>query len=225
MADEPNAAAPAAGAPPAAEGGATPPAPESLLGGAPPAADAGQGGANAGTEPNKEGADPASQTGKDGAQPEGAPEKYEFTAPEGVTFDQALLGKFEPLAREMNLNQANAQKLVDLYAEAQAGNTQALAENWAKQGQTWLSEVKADPEIGGEKLPQTIRNIEAVQKTFGTPKLTESLKAMGLDNHPELVRFFNKVGSQMVEGSFVHGGHDAKGSKSYAQAFYPDMNP
>jgi len=217
MAEETTATAPTEGT------GGTPAQGEnvSLLGGT-PVPDAGSG-ANAGTESNQEGSTAGEQTGQD-AKPQGAPEKYEFKAPEGMTLDQALIGEFEPLAREMNLNQESAQKLVDFYAKAQGDQTKALADNWTKQGQNWLVEVKADPEIGGEHLSQTLKNIEAVQAKFGTPKLTEGLKSMGLDNHPELVRFFSRLGAAMGEGSFVHGDPSTP-KPTFAQRMYPGMKP
>ncbi len=46
----------------------------------------------------------------------GAPEKYEFKAPEeGQELDKGALEVFEPIARELNLNNEQAQKLVDVY--------------------------------------------------------------------------------------------------------------
>lgn len=47
--------------------------------------------------------------------PPGAPEKYAFTAPEGQELDTSALAQFEPVARELNLTQEQAQKLVDVY--------------------------------------------------------------------------------------------------------------
>ncbi|MDF6396825.1 peptidase, partial [Escherichia coli] len=39
---------------------------------------------------------------KGGDKPEGAPEKYEFQAAEGVELDTEALKEFEPVARELN---------------------------------------------------------------------------------------------------------------------------
>ncbi len=48
----------------------------------------------------------------------GPPEEYEsFKMPEGLIIDQTMLDKFLPIARELNLTQVQAQKLVDLYSE------------------------------------------------------------------------------------------------------------
>ncbi|MCV5473515.1 peptidase, partial [Escherichia coli] len=61
----------------------------------------------------KEGDQPAEK--KEGDKPEGAPEKYEFQAAEGVELDADALKDFEPVARELNLTNEQAQKLVDAY--------------------------------------------------------------------------------------------------------------
>ena len=71
-------------------------------------------------EPGKEGDNPSGNKPKEGdnkdKKPDGAPEKYEFKPAEGQELDETALKEFEPIARELNLNQEQAQKFVDLYA-------------------------------------------------------------------------------------------------------------
>ena len=56
---------------------------------------------------------------KDQDKPEGAPEQYaEFALPEGFQVDTAVMDEFKGLAKELNLPQATAQKLVDLQAKS-----------------------------------------------------------------------------------------------------------
>jgi hypothetical protein len=52
----------------------------------------------------------------DPEKPEGAPEKYNLGR-KGVELDQEALKGFEPLARDRNLTNEQAQKMVDLYGE------------------------------------------------------------------------------------------------------------
>ncbi len=59
---------------------------------------------------------------------EGAPEKYEFTVGEGVELDTEALKDFEPVARDLNLTNEQAQKLVDAYPKILAGVQQRQAE-------------------------------------------------------------------------------------------------
>ncbi|MGU4637276.1 peptidase, partial [Escherichia coli] len=81
---------------------------------------------------------------KDGDKPEGAPEKYEFQAAEGVELDTEALKEFEPVARELNLTNEQAQKLVDAYPKILAGVQQRQAEAWQKTTEQWAADVKAD---------------------------------------------------------------------------------
>ena len=43
----------------------------------------------------------------------GAPESYAFNAPEGATLDEAVTGAFGEVAKELNLTQDGAQKVLD----------------------------------------------------------------------------------------------------------------
>ena len=54
--------------------------------------------------------------GEQEKKPEGAPESYEFKAPEGTQFDDAVIGAFSEVAKELNLPQDQAQKVLDKMA-------------------------------------------------------------------------------------------------------------
>lgn len=149
---------------------------------------------------------------------EGAPEKYEFTAAEGVDLDTEALKDFEPVARELNLTNEQAQKLVDAYPKILAGVQQRQAEAWQAQTEEWAATVKADKEIGGDKLTANLGVAQRALDTFGTPALKEYLNGTGLGNHPELVKAFVKVGKAMSEDGVVTG--KESGQRSAAEVLY-----
>lgn len=154
-------------------------------------------------------------------KPEGAPEKYEFKAGEGVELDQEALKGFEPLARELNLTNEQAQKMVDLYGEKLLPQIQKQqTEAWQKTTEQWAADVKADKEIGGDKLVSSLSVAQRALDQFGTPELKEYLNATGLGNHPELVKAFVKIGKSMSEDRVVTGGNQSGGS-DLISAFYP----
>lgn len=157
-------------------------------------------------------------------KPEGAPEKYEFKAGEGVELDQEALNGFEPLARELNLTNEQAQKMVDLYGEKLLPQIQKQqTEAWQKTTEQWAADVKADKEIGGDKLVSSLSVAQRALDQFGTPELKEYLNATGLGNHPELVKAFVKIGKSMSEDGMVTGSKTT--TQSVAQRMYPNMNP
>ncbi|MEG5871089.1 peptidase [Enterobacter ludwigii] len=149
---------------------------------------------------------------------DGAPEKYEFTAGEGVELDTEALKDFEPVARELNLTNEQAQKLVDAYPKILAGVQQRQAEAWQKQTEGWAETVKADKEIGGDKLTANLSAAQRALDQFGTPELKEYLNATGLGNHPDLVKTFVKIGKAMSEDGMVDGSN--QGQRSAAEVLY-----
>lgn len=136
----------------------------------------------------------------------GAPEQYEdFTFPDGVVVDEEALGDFKNVAKELNLDQAGAQKVAEIGAK--------LAANWANQAQaqfqatldTWVSEVKADKEIGGEALPENLAAAKRALAVYGTPALQTLFNESGFGNNPEVIRFAYRVGKTLKEDTVVTG--------------------
>jgi len=167
---------------------------------------------------NKDVKQPESEKPKEEKKPEGAPEAYEFKAAEGVELDTEALKDFEPVARELNLTNEQAQKLVDAYPKILAGVQQRQVEAWQKQTQDWAADVKADKEIGGDKLTASLSKAQQALETFGTPELKEYLNETGLGNHPELVKAFVKIGKAMSEDNMVSAGNT--GQRSAAEVLY-----
>jgi len=167
---------------------------------------------------NKDVNQPEGEKPKDEKKPEGAPETYEFKAAEGVELDTEALKDFEPVARELNLTNEQAQKLVDAYPKILAGVQQRQVEAWQKQTQDWAADVKADKEIGGDKLTASLSKAQQALETFGTPELKEYLNETGLGNHPELVKAFVKIGKAMSEDNMVSAANT--GQRSAAEVLY-----
>ncbi|EPM8368375.1 peptidase [Enterobacter hormaechei] len=150
---------------------------------------------------------------------EGAPEKYEFKPVEGQELDTAALEQFEPIARELNLTNEQAQKMVDLYGtKIMPMVQQQQAEAWQKTTEQWAADVKADKEIGGDKLTTNLSAAQRALDLFGTPELKEYLEVTGLGNHPDLVKTFVKIGKAMSEDGMVDGSN--QGQRSAAEVLY-----
>ncbi|ENM1056213.1 peptidase [Enterobacter hormaechei] len=181
-------------------------------------------------QPGAEGDKPQDDKPADGDKPadkpddkeqkqDGAPEKYEFKPAEGQELDTAALEQFEPIARELNLTNEQAQKMVDLYGTKIMPMVQKQqAEAWQKQTEGWAETVKADKEIGGDKLTANLSAAQRALDQFGTPDLKEYLNATGLGNHPDLVKTFVKIGKAMSEDGMVDGSN--QGQRSAAEVLY-----
>lgn len=154
------------------------------------------------------------------AKPDGAPEQYEFTAPEGVQLDEQGLVAFSEIAKDLNLTQEAAQKIVDKMAPAmQARQVEVLQ----KARQEWAEAVKSDQEIGGEKLNENLAVAKKAMDAFGSPGLRALLNESGLGNHPEFVRFVYRAGKAISEDGFVPGGRASAAQADPAKRLFPNQ--
>jgi hypothetical protein len=185
----------------------------SLLGGDAPAEQ--QGGQNTQT-PEPQGAEPAKNL-------DAATQYEKFTIPEGFEYDDGKVSEFTTLARELNLSQEQAQKLVDLHVRHWLGfeeQTRAQAEEWRKQ-------TMNDPEFGGQKFMQSLQDAHRFVSAFGGEKLRIALDATGAGNHPEIFKAFALAGRLLGEDRLVKGaGAAPAGGGTFADlanTLYPDM--
>ena len=166
------------------------------------------------------------QTDQPDAKPEDVvPEKYEFVAAEGFEVDPAMVEAFTPLAKELKLTQAGAQKLADFIAPQLAGVKTAMVEARKAEVQSWADATRADADLGGAKLDKSIADGERFLKAYGTPALFQALKETGMANHPELIRAFAKAGAGLAEDNTHVSGGEGTSKGSVASKFYPGMNP
>lgn len=158
--------------------------------------------------------------GNTGDKP-GAPEQYEFKAPEGMSFDAAVIGAFSEVAKELNLPQDAAQKVLDKMAPVMAARQ---AEQLQVARGEWANLSKADKEFGGDKLEENLALVKKARDQFASPELRAMLDETGLGNHPEVVRFFYRAGKAISGDSFVGGRAPNAGGKSLADRLYSNPN-
>lgn len=163
------------------------------------------------------------QADGDKAKLEGAPDKYEFKAPEGQEFDPDVLGEFSEAAKDANLSNDAAQKMLDRIAPAMAAKQAKVIEDGKA---AWAESSKADKEFGGDKLNENLAVAKKARDAFGTPELKSLLDESGLGNHPEVIRFFFRAGKAISEDNFVGGGQGST-QPATAQKLYSasNMNP
>ena len=151
-----------------------------------------------------------------------SPESYsDFTLPEGVVLDEALLGKAAPIFKELNLTQEQAQKLVDLQAEMVQEGARSQSESFNQLIEGWQNESKNDKEFGGEQFDENVATAKLAIDKFGTPELKQLMEDHGVGNHPEMIRFMWNIGKLMKED--VPGGFSAASSekKDRTEIMYP----
>lgn len=180
---------------------------------------------------DKNTADPLSGDGSGGE--EGVPDEYAFEPPEGVEMTddlKAALDGFSETAKELGLTQAQYQKLVEYDFNRSQQAADKAVEGWNQRVQSWRDGVQLDKEIGGEKLPETMKTVEAVMKQFGDAELRSLLRSPSSDNpeglavgnHPAVVRFLNRVGKAIADPTLLEGGA-APQTDGQLKRLYPSM--
>jgi hypothetical protein len=158
--------------------------------------------------------------GSQGSQPQSTPlEGYEFQAPEGAELDKAALDGFLPIAKELGLSAEAAQKLVNY----QATLVQQQAQGYVAQQAKWAEDAKVDPDFGGAKFDESLRQAQAVVEFIG-PEFKEFLNASGMGNHPQMFRALAKLGPKFAADKVVSGeSRNPGGGAKTEEAFFPSM--
>lgn len=134
------------------------------------------------------------------AAPAAAPkadEPWELQAPEWVTPEAKT--QFETWGREQKLTKEQTQAWLTKNSEAQVAAYNAEFTRLAAQ-------VKADPEIGGAKLPETMAAAKrGLMKLLPDAKDRVLLEQTPYGNHPLLVKILARAGAMMSEDSHVAG--------------------
>lgn len=167
--------------------------------------------------------DTSAQENADGeqqAEKPGAPEKYEFQAPEGQAFDDAILEAYSEVAKELNLSQDDAQKLLDKVAPVMHARQQ---EQIAQVQEGWAEASRADKEFGGDKLDANLGVAKKALDAFASPELKTLLKDTGLGNNPEVIRFMYRAGKAISEDRIVTGQQAPGSDKSLADKLYSNQ--
>lgn len=158
------------------------------------------------------------------------PEDYKFDLPEGVSVDEGQLGEIRTLFSSLNEGKGiapkDAQAIVSAHLEAVKKADADYQKAFNDQRETWANELKADREMGGDKLEKEV--IPAInrawQQVLSGPEIKELkqwLRSTGMDNHPTLVKSLWKLSQPFNEAKGVVGQpvHGAKATA--AEKLFP----
>lgn len=168
------------------------------------------------------------------------PDKYELKLPDNAQADPAVIERTGAIARDLGLSQEAAQKALEFVASetAQAVSAQ-LAQfapptpeqpeggaKWREQDDTWRAASLADKELGSgdpAKLQSAVTAANKVVAKFGDKDLIAFFEKSGLGSNPATLRFLNKIGKQMSEGTLITGdgsGGSDKSDQARAERIY-----
>jgi len=161
---------------------------------------------------------------------EGAPESYgEFKVPEGQAIDEGQKQAFTTLAKDLNLTQDSAQKLVDYGAELVDKVVSDQKAQWDSVVDEWATQTKSDKELGGQNLTETQERAKrAFKDLFGAETETgdqffKLVEDLGLGNHPVFLKGLVKYDRLTGEDKTEEGQPGQGSERSAAEVLYPNQ--
>lgn len=162
---------------------------------------------------------------KPDAAKDAAPTDLQLKLPDGVQADAALLDGFKATAKELGLDSAKAQKVLDLYVKAQTDAQQ----KWIAEVEGWRQQVKADPEVGGQNFEASNAKARRWIAKYGSPEMAEVFNSTGAGNHLSVFRAISRAGGDLAEDSVAGatggGGKKLSAEEEKLRLSYPSMFP
>ena len=146
----------------------------------------------------------------------GAPETYgDFALPEGYTLDDEVKEEIGKVFKGMNISQAGAQKLVDIYLKRVTAQKEADLNDLNARRKTWRSEVRKSPTFETDKS-YAVKGIRAV---VNTPEEKALFTDSWLSDHPVIFGMFAKIGRLLGEDNPLPNGGQAPPDRSAESRF------
>lgn len=149
---------------------------------------------------------------------------WEFKAPEGQVFDAKVLAAYGEAAKELELTQEAAQKLLDKVGPVlHQRQVEQIHGQIERMRQEWDSASRSHPEIGGVKHAETVRRANRAFDRFATPELRQLLHDTALNRHPEMLRIWSAVDRAMSPDTVEVGDRNhTPRPKSTAEVLFGD---
>ena len=145
----------------------------------------------------------------------------DFELPEGAAVDGESLKVASALFADSGLSQEQAQKFIDLAVSREKAQAEAGLRAFVDLQNKWVSEIKADPDVGGQRLQATIASATRAIDRLAIPGLREALDLTGAGNNPAIVKAFARIGQMISEDRFRPGnGAPPVAPRSPAEVIY-----
>jgi len=149
-----------------------------------------------------------------------------FSPPEGVTLSDEDKTRLGEIATKHGLTSETMTDLLGVYKSKIDSASEAPVKAFLELNDRWQAEVKADKEIGGDKLPVVLQSIGKLldDPRFSNPDLKAALTYTGAGNNPAIIKAFYKMSQVLTEGGHVGGEPPRAAPKpTGAQAMYPNL--
>lgn len=141
----------------------------------------------------------------------GSPETYDYSnvnMPDGMQLDNELLKEFTPLAKELNLSNDSASKLVALgvkLAQKNAATFKDATEQAAiAEKNSYLDMLNHDQELNVLNTDDYGKYLDVANQGYNavaTKEFKSFVNSKGLTHHPEFIKVFHKIGELCSDAS------------------------
>tara|TARA_B100001750_G_scaffold237976_1_gene243870 strand:- start:250 stop:1101 length:852 start_codon:yes stop_codon:yes gene_type:complete len=122
---------------------------------------------------------------------------YQLNAPENFSgYSEELSESFRSKAHELNLPAGTARDLHDWFVEQQIGSQQQITQMRDEQLQSQSDAAKKE---FGDKYNEMVQHAGNATAYFNRPGFQQLIEDNGLQNHPEFIAVFGKLGEMLSE--------------------------
>lgn len=130
----------------------------------------------------------------------------DITIPEDLVIDETLRDEFIGLLNDKEKSPAErAQALVDLQVKAATAASEASSKAWTDMQTEWRDAVKADSDVGGDKLEPALGRVGKLISEYGSEELSSVLDLTGAGNNVHVIKFLDKMAQRLTEGGAFPG--------------------
>lgn len=146
---------------------------------------------------------------------------YTYRTPEGgiLAPEGGVTEELTAIAKANGWSAETAQQVFELGDKMMQQQQAAFVETV----KGWQSELRADKDIGGDKLNESLATAKRALEAYAEPAFVDFMRESGFLDNPGLVRMLVKVGKSVSEGRVVtpsNGGGTAAGRVSTADVLY-----
>lgn len=148
----------------------------------------------------------------------------DITMPEGLEVNEAIRDEALTIINNRELSpKEQLQGLIDLQGKLAKEASDTISETWTNTQKEWQDAVKADPTIGGDKLPTTLAAVNKLVSEYGSPELVETFALTGAGNNVHVIKFLNSIAGKLLEGGAVPASSPSNQGEDAASRMFPSM--
>jgi len=144
---------------------------------------------------------------------------YTLAMPEDAVLEASAIERTTAFAKATGLSPEAAQKALEHANGEVAAYRDQQTEAWnTLTRETWVTEAKHDPEIGGEKLTGAVTDAKRFLEAFGDPEIRQFLENTGFGNNKLVIRMLARAMKRMANDKLPTGSGGTP--KSDAEVLY-----